>query len=1116
MATALDFKKQAKYTTQTVEVANFDGFQVIAGNYYRLPVTINNTGKSVKTNYYVNIIVKHFDLYLKYKSNYNFGDLRVYDTDGVTELEFYVQNQLSTNTCVFVKLPTLAASSRVIYFEYGNNGLANKSLDVNDTPTSSTFWNFNKNNFRDWFIAQNATRTERAYYRPPKIIDPIDGLKIGNNNFANPTGTYTNGIPFTQLGFGIPEPLAGRNFTNFRQRFNSAHLPLRFNVNQPYIRCAEWDPTLAINGLDTMEFGRIQRNEVLYTNSLTLDPLDEYRNFYCFAVFKTKAVGTTHYLFGTHEINGKTVLINAANQVAIVTDGVSAICTHTTVLLNNTDYIIECSLQFTGGTGYNARIRINGVEQTFSGTQPTMNTNFKWSRLGNSRGGNDSLVGCLAEFGWCNGFNTSSADDTNFRNGIYQYLNTKYKIVSSSDFPTVTLGNETTLTPNANTGYNSISTLCEYNYSQSLSNVIYGTEKSNLKINIKKNLQKYWLGGKETFDNSTLDSSGNFLTTKFSQVYNATDSSSYTLARFDLVLNAENQTNLGTFSTKDIISGANYPINDEDYICLEINITNNLNVDYAQSFIEFSDTSNFVNRKTANLVGQYFVEGINTIYLKKSEFSEVNSLTWESCIFFRARFRMLAGETDTIRFGLGRILKNYETFLVPNTKIRIGDSVSLDGFNADIFTANKNILTVQSVFTSEEDVEIECDTILEKFLKSKFRDLPGFPTDGRPLYIGTEKEGFPLETVHFKNFVLKQLFCLAFPYDILDFEDIDTVTSSIIDLVPYFVFRGEDEVENKINEILGSTFSSIYFDSNTGKIKFKNGVNLISGVPTKFVTQHEILDYKVNTTSNLEKINKINIQRYERKDSRNAVFGGRQFISTIFGFGGKFEEVGAGQNRDFFFDITDGVDSDIVFLEYLRIDGFNFATTQDPTVPGLNNSGIRIRSVRFLAPSTVVISVNNTNTSPRFFYALNLQSGYVQENKSNIAVYNNVNSQKNFGVQEITTELKMRVFGDLTAMQNNLFQGVVDRFGQNQQKYELEINNQKDLEFIENTAFFDKKNLLKQGNIIGINEVESNTKTIEIIASSIRPAILSIGDYLTQENGFLFLLEDGSGALLLE
>jgi len=1113
MATIDTFKQQAKYTTQTVQVNCMDGLQIYEGNFYRQPVVVNNTGKTAKTNYYISIQIKHFDLYLKYKSNYNFSDLRVYDTDGVTELEFAIQNQLSTNTLIFVKIPTLAAASKTIYLEYGNNGLNSKNLELDKPVQSATFWNFNKTKFRDWFIAQNTTRAEIPHFRTAKYVDPIDGLRIGEPNFANPNGSYLNTLPLTNIDFGILEPLAGRNWTNFRSKDNSAHITSLQSADSPVIRCNEWDPTMTINNLDTVHYSNFFSDSAtkLFTNSLILTPLDEYRNFYFATVYRPTTIDN-QYFFGQSSSGGKVVQITSTGKIVIVTEFLSVIAQHSATLVANTNYIIECSLTSTGGLGYSATIRINGNSETFTGTNATMISSAKWSVLGNSNAGNNALKGYLGEFVWCDGFNTSSTDDVSFRNTMYEYLNTKYRIVGS-DFPTVTLGTETTLTPEITTGYLSNSTFCDVNYSQKLSKDFYGLGITDTKVSFKDNLQKVWLAGNESFDNSTLDKSGKYLSTKFSQYHVVNSIGYFTTAKIDHIFSANNIKNLANYETKDVLTGTKYLINDEDYITLDIH-TDNVNVNYASSIIEFSDTNTFVNKRTCSLAGQYFTLGLNTINIKKSEFIQVNTLPWSDAIYFRIKIDMNSGSTANIYFGYGRVLKNHENLITENVKLIIGDAVSDDGFTTS-YNAIKNIVTVTDVLTSQDSIELKTIGILEDFYSRKFSELPGFPTDGRPLFIGLEPSLFPAETAHFKNFVLKQLFLLAFPYSMLDFDDFDADFSSFLSMVPYFVFSGYEKVGDRIAELLDPLFSSIYFDSSTGKITFRSGKNLISQAPVKFITKGEILSYNTNTVSDIAKTNNIQVQNYNKFDSRNQIIGGRQYISTLFGFGGQFEEIGANQTKEFFFDVSANRDSNLDFLEYLRIDGFGFSSNNDPSNPALDNSGVFIRSLRFLPPSTVVIKVKNLNFGSRYFYALNLQSAYVEWGRETITEFKNIKSIHSFGESIVENKIKVSTSNFSTNMKT-FWQQIVDRFGNNQRKYELEINNRKDLILKENTAFFDNKNLLVQGNIIATNENVANKKTIEMLGSLIRPTYAIPNNYLLQEDGFSFLLEEGTGSLLIE
>jgi hypothetical protein len=99
------------------------------GKGYRRQISINNVSSTGLTNYQVSFTINTSELISAGKMRSDCGDIRLYDTDGTTELSYWVEDGCnSTSTKVWVKVPDIAANStKIIYLQYGELDLTSKS-----------------------------------------------------------------------------------------------------------------------------------------------------------------------------------------------------------------------------------------------------------------------------------------------------------------------------------------------------------------------------------------------------------------------------------------------------------------------------------------------------------------------------------------------------------------------------------------------------------------------------------------------------------------------------------------------------------------------------------------------------------------------------------------------------------------------------------------------------------------------------------------------------------------------------------------------------------------------------------------------------------------------------
>jgi hypothetical protein len=114
----------------------------------RRPITVDNSSNSSSlTDYQVQVTVSYDS-----DMNSDFSDLRFTDSDGTTELDYWIEDYTSeTSATVWVEVPSISASStKDIYIYYGNSSASSAS---NGENTFTAFDNFDDNTMnQEWSI----------------------------------------------------------------------------------------------------------------------------------------------------------------------------------------------------------------------------------------------------------------------------------------------------------------------------------------------------------------------------------------------------------------------------------------------------------------------------------------------------------------------------------------------------------------------------------------------------------------------------------------------------------------------------------------------------------------------------------------------------------------------------------------------------------------------------------------------------------------------------------------------------------------------------------------------------------------------------------------------------
>lgn len=127
---------------------------------YELPLTITNTVNTTFSNYQIRVVINSATLISAGKMRSDCGDIRFFDSDGITPMNYYLDKGCNTtSTVVWTKVPSVPANStKIITMEYGDpvatsqstgSGTMDQFDDMQTTPTcalknSATYDSVNK------------------------------------------------------------------------------------------------------------------------------------------------------------------------------------------------------------------------------------------------------------------------------------------------------------------------------------------------------------------------------------------------------------------------------------------------------------------------------------------------------------------------------------------------------------------------------------------------------------------------------------------------------------------------------------------------------------------------------------------------------------------------------------------------------------------------------------------------------------------------------------------------------------------------------------------------------------------------------------------------------------
>lgn len=117
---------------------------------YRIPITITEQSGNDLTDYQVLVNINTLSLINAGKMKSDGGDIRFFDSDGVTSLSYWIESGLGTSTTrIWVKIPSIPADGqKTIYMLYGNQQASSRS---DATSVFDFYGDFDDADISNWY-----------------------------------------------------------------------------------------------------------------------------------------------------------------------------------------------------------------------------------------------------------------------------------------------------------------------------------------------------------------------------------------------------------------------------------------------------------------------------------------------------------------------------------------------------------------------------------------------------------------------------------------------------------------------------------------------------------------------------------------------------------------------------------------------------------------------------------------------------------------------------------------------------------------------------------------------------------------------------------------------------
>jgi len=937
-STINDFPNQIAKASPDVQIAQDYSDEYVwninGGNLYRRAVTINNTGKTAKTDYLCCILWDSKDVYQDNKCAFTLSDLRVYDSNGTTLLNHHVEAPCNAYTSIFVRVPSIGAgATKTIYFEYGNPAL--KDVSTLDTLGSV----FQKSTLVAWLNANEPLRQTDGG-------DPNDFLVHYWNNKANrfqsPIAPF---VGSTAVVDTVKTPRFRHNVVN----------------GQPAILSGTAGP---VNGPQSF------RSYLWHTIKL--------KNLNEISIFGTCYADLTRERY--------------QRQVSFQNPGSGYIINHWWDSgVNNTRFILSNDGATAGGLANN----LATGQWNFSGCHWKQNTTngmqtFRNNVLQAQRNsvnvplnpGDLHFLSYQSSSLFFSGFTGDILIFSDFltipeRTQVWEYQNAKYAI-SSADIPAYTVGAESTVSQQYT--FQSKAPFSQWQFKDKLKFAITSIQETTGEAVIQKFMEKVIHSGspaESAFSISTVnDDSETFQT--YGRQITASTSDQIDTVIIQKTEGADNLNDLSKFFDENIVQSTTYLSNNADFISFEAYIEDASLINQSGSWLQFENsagTNAFRVLLQANM--NTLLDGKNEIKFKKSDFTvQAGSPTWQNVSHtMKVNIRTSSG-TQKVVYSNFKHTKNYSDDQVFNfgNPLNLNTAISSDN---DASYYSHNVLKTHSLGrdVEKDELTMEFGNYFQHVLGLKFKDLPSFP---ERYVLLSDHVGSPNAPFDFYSVYARKMLGFIFPDTILDIDlDMDS-TDQTNQFNQQICIDENDSIRARINALLVASMGFMYFDQSTGKITLRSGYKAWDHeqglLPTPYEIQN-VLEYKKDNDKTEGNWTQIQFIAHIGLQNRVQSYNPLAPMYGYFGTGFLIEPTILAGNRSTVFVPADMPDlfKEIPFNQWY-VNGWAVSDSQTSNVP--NNAGVTLLDAQ-LIDGKILMSFENTSGINKYLYALGIGGDFL-------------------------------------------------------------------------------------------------------------------------------------------
>lgn len=748
-------------------------------NFYRRAITVNNSGKSAQSNYQVCFQLDTASYYTNYKIEPSCSSLRVYDSDGVTPLSFYVEAPNKSYTSVHVRIPSLPASSYTIYVEYGNPELPNLS-DVGPTYATPSYPNsiFKSGLIRGWFMSDEISREWNDTSETDSVITLWGSKGSRETVLAQTTtaqavtdnGTTVNNIPTV--------------------RFNGVH-----NTTFKYMEVTRVNNT--IRGGFSYEVFLVEARNSSKSNN--------------FAVSDDGTPATNQKFHMGYSTNTNFVFSQYGNDLNYAVAGYTS------------QAFRQWSARLDTSSGH--YLRLNGIQvANNSNTTPIATANKM--RLGylNTPSNNYFFNGDIAAV-----ITVGAVLNAAERELIEHYLNIKYRLYTSG-LPTITVGNESSIS-DPSTFFNFEPIVTQYDITQSFKNGLFGlASMSGSSIEVKNYFDKTVAVGNDHEDwNTSTINSDSVLIGRYCRELTVTTSDqidTVTITRSDGVTNISNvgQYALDTEATSDTLT-----IDDADWKTFWFQCEDHTTIDTTNSWVRYSDGTNYYQCLLSANVNALASDTRIQVKLPVGSFTTSGTPNWSTVDRILVNIRTTAS-TQVVYYGEFRDEVNFERLFGVGDELQVQNIISDDDFSTNFVSKVMTCYITDVKASDGVTYDLRVESALDRLSRKTFKDLPGFPEDFF-IFNAATSDGF--------TECLQRLLTLAFPDSQLDIDTGEFETAGRLD---NFLIYPSQNVKDVLDDILTVILGQILVEPD-GTIRVRSiDTSLLNTTITHTIRSNQIYE----------------------------------------------------------------------------------------------------------------------------------------------------------------------------------------------------------------------------------------------------------------------------------